>query len=225
MTITSSPPIRTSPTVIDRRLRLERPARELVRLGDAQHLVDAVEHLDQPLVGMPLADGAEHGARHAGRPVHVHAHLDEARDDLFDLRLGGPFFHYYDHGFCLPPVTGVPDRIRPVTCYFAVVLAVNHPPLEPPRFVDDPLEQPRDRVGAERAFRRDAAHVREHLLLALGLIDLDARAPSSAGRSRTRRARARSAGGRALRPRGRCRCANRQAWASERRVLPFSHRT
>src|SRR6185295_7076342 len=53
------------------------------------------------------------------------------------------------------------------------VLAVNQSPLQPPRLVDDPLEQPRDRVGAERAFGRDAADVREHLLLALGLIDLD----------------------------------------------------
>ncbi len=93
------------------------------------------------------------------------------------------------------------------------VFPVDQPPLEPPRLVDDPLEQPRDRVGAERPFRRDAAHVREHLLLALGLIDLDARAPSSAGRSRTPPARARSAAGPALRPRDRCRRANRQAWA------------
>jgi guanyl-specific ribonuclease Sa len=50
------------------------------------------------LSGAP-ADRAEHGARDAGRSVHVHAHLDEALDDLFDLRLGGPFFHHYDHGF------------------------------------------------------------------------------------------------------------------------------
>src|SRR5438067_4535742 len=54
------------------------------------------------------------------------------------------------------------------------VVAVNHAPLEPARLVDDAFEQPRDRVGPERPFRRDAAHVCEHLLLALGLIHLDA---------------------------------------------------
>ena len=39
----------------DGALGLERPARELVRLGDPQHLVHAVEQLDQRRVGMPLA--------------------------------------------------------------------------------------------------------------------------------------------------------------------------
>src|SRR5262249_37601267 len=52
-------------------------------------------------------------------------------------------------------------------------LAMNQAPFEAPRFVDDPFEQPRDRVRSERPFRRDAAHVREHLLLALRLIHLD----------------------------------------------------
>src|SRR5437762_1426601 len=49
-----------------------------------------------------------------------------------------------------------------------------HAPLETPRFVDDPFEQARDRVRAERPFRRDTPHVFQHLLLPLGLIDLDA---------------------------------------------------
>ena len=88
-------------------VRLERPARELVRLRDAQHLVDAVQHLDQRLVGMPLADRAEHRARDAGRPVHVHPHFDQPRDDVLDLRLAGAFFHYNDHGFCCLPTAAV----------------------------------------------------------------------------------------------------------------------
>ena len=155
----------------DRSLGLEGPARELVRRRDPQHLVDAVEHLDQAGVGMPLADGAEHGPLDTGRSVDVHAHLDQPRDDLLDLVLGGPFLHHYDHGFCrLQPATNLTSADRPDRG----VLAVDHPPFEPPRLVDDAFEQPRDGVGAQRPFRRDAPHVREHLLLALGLIELDA---------------------------------------------------
>src|SRR2546428_8667624 len=52
--------------------------------------------------------------------------------------------------------------------------AVNHTPLEAARFVDDALEQARDRVGPERPLACDAAHVFDDLLLALGLIDFDA---------------------------------------------------
>src|SRR5207247_9804611 len=51
---------------------------------------------------------------------------------------------------------------------------VHHPALQPPRLVDNPFEQPRDRVGSERTLDRDAADVIEHLLLALRLIHPDA---------------------------------------------------
>src|SRR5690349_1927695 len=51
---------------------------------------------------------------------------------------------------------------------------MNDASLEAPRFVDDPLEETRDRVGPERPFGRDTPHVRDHLLLALGLVHLDA---------------------------------------------------
>ena len=44
----------------------------------------------------------------------------------------------------------------------------------PPRLVDDSLEQPRDRIRAERPFCGDASHVVEHLLLAIRLVNLDA---------------------------------------------------
>src|SRR5262249_6781086 len=54
------------------------------------------------------------------------------------------------------------------------ILTVHEAALEPPRLVDDPFEEPRDRVRSERPFIRDAAHVRERLFLALRLIDLDA---------------------------------------------------
>src|SRR6187200_181757 len=52
---------------------------------------------------------------------------------------------------------------------------MNHPPLEPPRFVDDALEQPADCLRAKWPFVRDLAHVLEHFLLAVGLVDIDAR--------------------------------------------------
>ena len=46
--------------------------------------------------------------------------------------------------------------------------------LDPPRFVDDALEQRRNGVGSERPLRRNLANVRQHVVLAARLIDLDA---------------------------------------------------
>src|SRR5262245_37629759 len=53
-------------------------------------------------------------------------------------------------------------------------LAVYDAAFEAARFVDDPFEQPADRLRPQRALARHVAHVLEDLLLALGLIDLDA---------------------------------------------------
>jgi len=78
---------------------LERPARELVRLGDPHHLVDAFHHLDEAGVGTLLSDDAEHRTRDARRPVDVHTQFNQPSDDLFDLPFGGPFFHHNNHGF------------------------------------------------------------------------------------------------------------------------------
>ena len=90
-----------------------------------------------------------------GRPVHVHAHVDQPGHDLLDLLFGGPLFHYYDHGFrCLPRyVSRVALTVRGASS------PCTHPALEPPRLVDDPLEQPADRVGPERALDGHAPHV------------------------------------------------------------------
>src|SRR5262245_61560231 len=183
-------------------VRLEGPARQLVRRRDAQHLVDTLEHLDQAGLGVSRSDGAEDGALDPRRAVYVHAHFHQSRHDLRDLIFGGPFLHHYDHG-CLASTSGVstrnyyratplsrPDDHRrtfvvnsitsadtvhsPSFRWFAADLAVNHPPLEAARFIDDTFEQPRDGVRAERPLHRDVPHVLEHLLLALGLIDVDA---------------------------------------------------
>ena len=85
----------------DRVLGLEGPAGALVGLGDAQHLVHAVEDPDQLRIDLVRTDDAEHRPRGARRSVHVHAQFDEARDDRVDLRLGGPFLHYDDHDITL----------------------------------------------------------------------------------------------------------------------------
>ena len=57
------------------------------------------EHFDQPFVGLALTDRAENGARHAGRSMDIHAHLDKPFDDVLDLRFGRALFHYNNHGF------------------------------------------------------------------------------------------------------------------------------
>jgi hypothetical protein len=81
----------------DRVFGLVTATRTLVRLGDAQHFVDAVENLDHFLLDLAGADDPKHRARGARRSVYVHPQLDEPRDDRVDLRLGGPLFHYNNH--------------------------------------------------------------------------------------------------------------------------------
>ena len=90
MTITSSPPMRTSPTVTTVLSGLKVRLASLYGSEMRTHLVHAVEHLDQPGIGPPLSDRAEHRPGHAGRPMDVHAHLHETRDDLLDLRFASP---------------------------------------------------------------------------------------------------------------------------------------
>src|SRR4051812_39546540 len=52
-------------------------------------------------------------------------------------------------------------------------VSMNDTPLEPPRFVDNAFEQSCDGIRAEGAFPRYLAHVFQHILLAIRLIDLD----------------------------------------------------
>ncbi len=111
-----------NPQVVDddhRVLGLERPAGQLVGLGDAHDLLHAVEQLDQPGVGLlGAADRAEHRAEGACGPVHVEPPFDELRDHLLDLVLTRPLFHHYDHG----RIPRTPHPLRPA------------PPDEPRRF-------------------------------------------------------------------------------------------
>ena len=153
MTITSSPPMRTSPTVttVSSGLKVRLASLYGSEMRSTSCTPSSISI--SPVSGLPLPDGAEHRARDAGRAVHVHAHLDEARDDLFDLRFGRPFFHHYDHGFCRlqyllhRSCSAVPAVARASSCTTRRSSA--------PRFVDDALEQPRDRVGPERPFGGD----------------------------------------------------------------------
>ena len=79
-------------------LRPERPARELVRLGDAQHFLDAFEHFEQARIPFPAAtDGADHRAQRAGRAVDVEPHFDELGDDTRDLLVGRALLHDHNH--------------------------------------------------------------------------------------------------------------------------------
>ena len=106
------------------------------------HLVHAVEHLEQR--GSPVAsaaDGADDRAARAGGPVHVEAHLHQLRDHALNLLFGRALLHHHDHGVLRH---SCPSE-------FTDVLLRRGSPLEPPRLVDDALEQPRDRVVVERA--------------------------------------------------------------------------
>ena len=65
---------------------LERAAGQLVRLGDAVHLLDAVEDFEQRNVELARsADRAENRPQRAGGPVDVEAHFRQLRDDRLDL--------------------------------------------------------------------------------------------------------------------------------------------
>jgi hypothetical protein len=98
MTITSSPPIRTSSivTIVSSGLN-----ERLARLYGSQHFVHAVEDPDQLGIDLVRTDHAEHRAGGARRAMHVHAEFDETRNHRIDLRLGGPFLHHDDHDLFL----------------------------------------------------------------------------------------------------------------------------
>src|SRR5687767_1454099 len=88
-------------------VRLECAARELVRLADTEHLVYAVEHLDQSRIDLAAADDTQYGASGPARAMHVHAELDQVGDDLFHLRIARAFFHHDNHD-SLDPVSRKP---------------------------------------------------------------------------------------------------------------------
>jgi hypothetical protein len=162
-------------------VRLEGPTRQLVRLGDPEDFVHAFQHLNQPRIGLPVAaHGPEDRSERTGRPVHVVSHLEEVRHDLLDLLLGRPLPHHYHHvglslilsglfrrlwlgpaGVLAPPIRATGPFREPVFIRL---------PLEPARFVDDPFEQPADRLRVQRA-AVGRHHVLEHLTLAGRLVD------------------------------------------------------
>ena len=101
-----------------------------------------------------VAHRAHHGAADARRPVHVDPHLDQLRDDLLNLLFGRPLLHHDDHTalhflsrpqpMARPalPICGSRPRRR------AVPGACRRLALQPPRLVDDSLEEARHRLGA-----------------------------------------------------------------------------
>ena len=104
MTITSSPPIRTSPIEIDAVLRLERAARELVRLGDAEHFLHAVEHFEQPRIAAarlpptaPITVRSAPVDRCTSKPISTSCAI--TRCTCSSRR---PFLHHYNHNDLIP---------------------------------------------------------------------------------------------------------------------------
>ena len=249
MTMTSSPPMRTSPIVMTVFSGLN--VRLASLYGSVIRSTSCTPSSTSSSRGSPCAiaaDRADHGPQRARRAVHVESHLHELRDHALDLLVGRAFLHDHNHdvpascyrhrsppalrdrlvtaprGRCVsPPTAGLPlCRRRP-----SIVMGRLRDPLEPPRLVDDALEQPRDRVVVERAPVRRAWTCVEHLPLAVGLVDLQAeRVLDLADLQRARRAlvqQARRAARRARRCGSRSRRSSRAVRRSAR--VPFSHRT
>ena len=143
MTITSSPPIRTSSIVTTvssgLKVRLASLYGSVMRSTSCTPSSSSISSLSTLCPARPTPSTVRVTP---GRPVHVHAQLDEAGDDRLDLRLGGPFFHDDDHD-STPPLL----RICTPLSRSRLVLAVHGAAFGAPRFVDDPLEQPDDRFG------------------------------------------------------------------------------
>jgi hypothetical protein len=97
MTMTSSPPIRTSSMVTmvssGRNVRLARLYGSVMRSTSwtpSRMPINSGSILCAPTTPRT-------GARHAGRSMNIHPELDQTLDDGVDLRLCGPLVHYYDH--------------------------------------------------------------------------------------------------------------------------------
>ncbi len=96
--------------------RTPRPAGQLVRLGDLDHIAHATEQFDLAVVEIRLhADDPEHGVLDAGRAVHVEAQRQQPVNHMLDLGFAGVFLHYDNH------------RLAPCVPYSVVKLRVKVP--------------------------------------------------------------------------------------------------
>ena len=209
MTITSSPPMRRSPIVMMVSSAWKVRLASLYGCVMRTHLVHAGHQLDQPRVDLAAADHAEHDARGAGRPVHVHAEFDELRDHRFDFRVTRPFLHYDNHDLISAFRFQISDFVLRYL-FFVILLVVlrvafRFDALNAARFVHDAFVQPRHRVAVERPAERfvHLPHVRDHRGLARRLVDRPAELDASTGRRCRRTARGCRAGERS--PRRSCR--------------------
>ena len=213
MTMTSSPPMRTSPTVTTvlsgLKVRLASLYGSEIRTTSCTPSSISISPASGcPCPTAPSTVRVTPVDRWTSMPIST-----RRATTLLDLRFGRPLFHHDNHD--VPPSER--SQIDPAAADSSSAsrsrrpsLAVHDPALEPARFVDDPLEQPGDRVGAERALgrrprgRASARPSRDRADRSRCPV------PSSAGRSRRRSAPARSAGAPALRPRDRCPAADRR---------------
>ena len=111
MTITSSPPIRTSPIVTTLFSGLNVRLASLYGSVMRSDLLHAVEHFQQPrIAGAVPADGADDRPKRAGRSVHVEAHFHQLRDDPLYLVVAGPLLHHYDHKYLVETIVRLSNR-------------------------------------------------------------------------------------------------------------------
>ena len=103
MTMTSSPPIRTSSMTTTVPSGLNVRLASLYGSVMRSDFVHAVHHLNQCRIHFVRSHHTEDGAVDARRSVHVHARVDQRRDDLLDLRLGRALFHHHHHGYRSSP--------------------------------------------------------------------------------------------------------------------------
>ena len=97
MTITSSPPIRTSPIVTTVFSCLN--VRLASLYGSVIRSTSCTPGCTSSSCGspLPLPTAPITVRDDARRSVHVESHLDELRDDRLDFGLRGPFLHHDDH--------------------------------------------------------------------------------------------------------------------------------
>ena len=98
MTITSSPPIRTSPTEMTLFSGLN--VRLASLYGSVMRTTSCTPSSTSRSLGSrcaPATDRANHRAQRAARPVHIESHLDQLRDHPLHLFVRRPFLHDHNH--------------------------------------------------------------------------------------------------------------------------------
>src|SRR3954471_7549466 len=164
MTITSSPPIRTSPTLTivgsDLKVRLASLYGSVIRRTSCTPSSSSISALSgRPCPTAPSTVRVTPVDRCTSIPISTRR---ATTDSIWASDARSSI------------TTTMTIALQRQASRPALLVFVQNAPLQAARFVDNPFEQPRDRVRSQRPLGRDAAHVREHLLLALRLVHLGA---------------------------------------------------